>query len=89
MCKFQSFCYKKDAIEGVCVFEFLGRNSENAKKDRLAFFDDTYHWTSRDWNTGETSSLSLERIIEYDKYLIKLNWPERYFKFTYGDPLTR
>ena len=109
MCKFQSFCYKKDAIDGMCVLESLDRNSENAKKlrdlvkliwpliekiyftrkDRLAFSDDTYHWTSRDWNTGETSSLSLEQIIEYDKHLIQLNGPERYFKFTYGDRLTR
>ena len=100
ICKFQSFCYKKDATEGTCVLEFLDRNSGNAKKlrelakliwkiyftrkDRLAFFDGTYHWTSGDWNMSETSSLSLEEIIEYDKHLIKLNGPERYFKFTYG-----
>ena len=109
MCKFQSFCYKKDAIEGMCVLEFLDRNSENDKKlrelakliwpffkkiyftrkDRLAFFEGIYHWISRDWNTGETSSLSLEQITEYDKHLIKLNGSKRYFKFTYGDPLTR
>ena len=37
LCKLQSFCYKKDAIEGMCVKEFLDRNSENkAKLNKLA-----------------------------------------------------
>ena len=96
MCKLQSFCYKKSAVENMSVKEFLDRNSENGQKlnqlakliwpffkkiffahrDSLSFFNDECHWTHRDWNTFETSSLSLKEIIDYYKYLIELNRPE-------------
>ena len=104
LCKLQSFCYQKDAIDGMCVLEFLDRNSENSqklnqlaklfwpffrkiffvRKDRLEFFYQEYHWTHRDWNTFETSSLTFKETIDYNKHLIELNRPERYFTFTYG-----
>ena len=104
VCKMQSFLYKKDAIDGMCVLEFLDRHSEHIVKlnklakliwpfirkiyflrgDRLEFFDDEYVWTHRDWNTFEISRVSLREIIEYDKELIRLNGPERYFTLTYG-----
>lgn len=48
----------------------------------LDFFNDEQVWFSREWNTGQQSSLPLREIIQYDKYLIKLNGPQRYFKFT-------
>lgn len=41
----------------------------------LDFFNDEYVWFSREWNTGQQSSLPLREIIQYDKYLIKLNGP--------------
>ena len=53
-------------------------------KYSLDFFDDVYVWTHRDWNTFETCQLSLREIIDYDMELIKLNGPERYFAFTFG-----
>ena len=51
-------------------------------KDRLEFFDNDYIWTHSDWNTFETSALSLRQFIDNDKELIRLNGPERYFAFT-------
>ena len=53
-------------------------------RDHLEFFDQEYVWTHRDWNTFEVSELPLREIIEYDKHLIELNGPERYYAFTYG-----
>ena len=54
------------------------------RRDCLEFFDQEYVWTHRDWNTFEVSELSLRKIIDYDKHLIELNGPERYFTFNYG-----
>ena len=53
-----------------------------ANRKSLEFFNDEYVWTSRDWNSGEYSRLSLQEIIDFDKYLIKINGPKRYFDFT-------
>ena len=100
----QCFLYKKDAIDGMCVLEFLDGHSEDMvklnklakliwpfirkiyflRRDYLEFFDDEYVWTHRDWNTFETSRVSLREIIDYHKELIRLNGPEQYFTFTYG-----
>ena len=48
----------------------------------LDFFNDKYVCSSCKWNTGQQSSLPYREIIQYDKCLIKLNGPEKYFKFT-------
>ena len=48
----------------------------------LGFFNDKYVCSSCKWNTGQQSSLPYREIIQYDKCLIKLNGPEKYFKFT-------
>ena len=104
LCKMQTFFYKKDAIDRMCVLEFLDRHSEDElkinqlakliwpfirkiyflRREYLEFFDDEYVWTHRDWNTFKTSRVSHHEIIDYDKELIRLNGPERYFTFTYG-----
>ena len=92
----QTFFYKKDAIDGLCVLEFLDRHSEDKvklnqlakliwpfirkinflRRDYREFFDDEYVWTHRNWNTFETSRVSLREIIDYDKELIRFNGPE-------------
>ena len=56
-------------------------------KKNIEFLDDEYRWSHRDWNTFEKCSLFLKEIIEYDKYLIELNGPERYFNFRYPEYL--
>ena len=48
----------------------------------LDFFNDKYVCSSCKWNTGQQSSLPYREIIQDDKCLIKLNGPEKYFKFT-------
>ena len=65
------------------IWPFL-KNIYLVQRNRLEFFDDEYVWTFRDWNTFETSSMTLRQIINYDKYLNDLNGAERYFRFIYG-----
>ena len=57
---------------------FFNRNS-------LDFFNDVYVWKHRAWYKFEASEVILQEMIEYDKELIKLKGPERYYKFTYGN----
>ena len=54
------------------------------RREYLELFDDEYVWTLRDWNMFETSRLSPREIVDYEKELVRLNGPERYFTFTYG-----
>ena len=76
--------------------EFLERNIEDAVKlnqlakliwpsiRRIYFLrrECLEFWKHRDWNTFENSRLSLREIIDYQKELVRLNGPERYFTFT-------
>ena len=66
-------------------FYTMCKMQENSlRRECLELFDDEYVWTHRDWNTFETSRLSLREIIDYEKELLRLNGPELYFTFTYG-----
>ena len=65
-----------------CLFPFL-EECYKVHKPFLEAFSGHYTWSSRDWNTGEKSELSLKEIIEYNDYLKKLNGKEKYFNFFY------
>ena len=49
----------------------------------LQFFNQEYHWSHRNCQEGTVSLMTLTEIVDNDRYLIKLNRPENFFKFTY------
>ena len=49
----------------------------------LQFFNQEYHWSYRNCQEGTVSLMTLTEIVDNDRYLIKLNRPENFFKFTY------
>ena len=55
------------------------------KGDSLEFFNQNYRWTHRDYQNAKYYEMSMQEIIDNDRYLIALNGPERFFTFTYGE----
>ena len=55
------------------------------KRDKLEFFNQNYRWTHRDYQNANYYEMSMQEIIDSDRYLIELNGPERFFTFTYGE----
>ena len=39
----------------------------------------------RDYQNANYYEMSMQEIIDSDRYLIELNGPERFFTFTYGE----
>ena len=50
----------------------------------LEFFNGDYRWAYRDYCDATNINMNLQEIIDNDRYLIKLNGPERFFAFHYG-----
>ena len=55
------------------------------KRDSLEFFNQNNRWTHRDYQNAKYYEMSMQEIIDNDRYLIALNGPERFFTFTYGE----
>ena len=55
------------------------------KQDSLEFFKQDYSWMHQDYQNATHLELSMEEIIDNDRYLIELNGTERFFTFTYGE----
>ena len=55
------------------------------KQDSLEFFNQNYRWMHRDYQNAKYYEMSMQEIIDNDRYLIALNGPERFFTFTYGE----
>ena len=55
------------------------------KRDSLEFFNQDYRWSHRDYQNATHLEMSMQEIIDNDRYLIELNGPERFFTFTYGE----
>ena len=49
------------------------------------FCNEEYSWSCSNYQEGTFSSMTLTEIIDNDRYLIKLNGPENFFKFSYGN----
>ena len=66
--------------------EFLQRNYDNEVKLRQfaeviwPFFKKMFIYQNATY-----SEMSIQEIIDNDRYLIELNGPERFFTFTYGE----
>ena len=55
------------------------------KRDSLEFFNQDYRWLHQDYQNATHLGMSMQEIIDNDKYLIELNGPECFFTFTYGE----
>ena len=51
------------------------------KRDSLEFFNRDYRWSHRDYRNTTYSDMSMQQIIDNDRYLIELNGPERFSYF--------
>ena len=45
------------------------------KQDSFEFFNRDYRWSHRDYQNATYSDMSMQKIIDNDKYLIELNGP--------------
>ena len=48
------------------------------KRDSLEFFNQNYRWMHRDYQDANYYEMSMQEIIDNDRYLIELNGPERF-----------
>ena len=55
------------------------------KPDSLKFFNQDCRWTHQDYQNATYHEMSMQEIIDNNRYLIELNKPERFFAFTYGE----
>ena len=49
------------------------------------FFNQDYRWTHQDYCNATYHEMSMQGIIDNDKYLIERNESECFFAFTYGE----
>ena len=48
------------------------------KRDSLKFFNQNYRWTHRDYQDANCYEMSMQEIIDNNRYLSELNGPERF-----------
>ena len=55
------------------------------ERNSLEFFNRDYQWTHWNYQNATYHEMSMQEIINNDRYLIELNGLERFFTFTYGE----
>ena len=55
------------------------------KPDSLEFVNQDYRWLHRDYQNVTHLEMTMQEIIDNDRYLIEFNGPDYFFTFTYGE----